>query len=132
MGPILSTSRFVIDTNIIIDYLRGREQAISFFKSLDPSTDLLISTITVTELYAGVKNQKEEQLLNAFLQDFKVNAIDQTIAQKGGLIKNKYGPTHGVGIADAVIAATAIDENAKLITLNLKHFPMVERKESPY
>ncbi len=132
MGPILNSNRLVIDTNIIIDYLRGKEQAISFFKDLDPSTDLLISTITVAELYAGVKNQEEEQLLHAFLQDFKVIALDQTIAQKGGLIKNKYNPSHGIGIADAVIAATALVQKAKLLTLNVKHFPMVDLKEAPY
>lgn len=128
MGSIFSTNRLLIDTNIIIDYLRGKEQAIAFFKHIPDDSPLLLSTITVTELYAGV----EEQLLHAFLQDFKIITVDHAIARKGGLIKNDYGPSHGIGIADAVIAATTLAYKAKLITLNEKHFPMVESKEAPY
>lgn len=132
MGSILNTSNFLIDTNIIIDYLRGRTQSITFFKTLQSQANLLTSTITVTELYAGVKTQKEEKLLNNFLQNYHIIDVDHAIARKGGLIKKRYGPSHGIGIADAVIAATALEQDAKLITLNLKHFPMITLKEAPY
>jgi predicted nucleic acid-binding protein len=132
MGSVLKSSRRLIDTNIIIDFLRGRSEAVSYFNSIPSNTELLISTITVTELFAGVANEREEEQLNEFLQRYQAIAVDQHLARKGGLIKNGYGPSHGIGIADSVIAATAIDKNAKLITLNLKHFPMVKKKESPY
>ncbi len=128
----MKSNRRLIDTNVIIDFLRGYPEAKTYFGAIPDKTELLISTITVTELYAGVANQEEEEQLKEFLQEYQIIAVDHILAKKGGLIKKEFWPSHGVGIADAVIAATAIKENAKLITLNLKHFPMVERKESPY
>lgn len=128
----MNSQRLLLDTNVIIDFLRGLSESITYFSSIPAETELLISTITVTELYAGVADEKEERLLKDFLQGYQIISVDHILARKGGLIKNKFWPSHGVGIADAVIAATAISNNAKLITLNLKHFPMVERKESPY
>ncbi|MBM4294349.1 MAG: type II toxin-antitoxin system VapC family toxin [Deltaproteobacteria bacterium] len=52
--------------------------------------------------------------------------VDAEIAQKGGLYRRDYGPSHGVGLADALIAATAELHQARLVTLNPRHFPMVE------
>ncbi len=51
--------------------------------------------------------------------------------RKGGLYRRDYGPSHGVGLADALIAATAELHQAKFVTLNARHFPMVE-VEVPY
>ncbi|MFZ3115096.1 MAG: PIN domain-containing protein [Syntrophales bacterium] len=45
---------------------------------------------------------------------------------KAGLYRRQYGPSHGVGLADALIAATAEANDAKVATLNKTHFPMIE------
>jgi len=50
--------------------------------------------------------------------------IDTEIGKAGGLCKRDYGKSHGVGLADAILAATAEAENAELKTLNIKHYPM--------
>lgn len=42
------------------------------------------------------------------------------------------GKTHGVGLADALIAATSTNERAGLRTFNLKHFPMLNDVKPPY
>lgn len=48
------------------------------------------------------------------------------IAKAGGLYKSKFGQSHGVGLADAILAATAEAENAELKTLNTKYYPMLK------
>ena len=44
----------------------------------------------------------------------------------GGLYRRDYGQSHGTGLADALIAATAEENGATLVTFNQRHFPMVE------
>jgi predicted nucleic acid-binding protein len=48
------------------------------------------------------------------------------VAQLGGLYRREYRASHGTGIADALIAATAEDSGAGLVSFNRRHFPMVE------
>ncbi len=122
--------KLLIDTNVLIDFLRGHEKATEFLASNKDS--LLISTITVAELYSGLKGKEEEGLLQELLNSLQIIPVSSSIAQQGGLYKNEYQRSHGVGIADAVIAATAVQEDAKFITLNTKHFPMLEEISSPY
>lgn len=126
----MNEQKLLLDTNILINFLRGRTEAIHFLNQ--PDISFIISTITVAELYSSVKGKNEEKSIEDILQTLNVIPVTSSIAQKGGLIKNEYWKSHRVGIADAVIAATAIEENAKLITLNLKHFPTLEFKTAPY
>ena len=58
--------------------------------------------------------------------------VTQAIAQSGGLLKRDFGKSHGVGLADAIVAATAQAENAELKTLNTKHYPMAKGLRPAY
>lgn len=122
--------RLLIDTDVSIDYLRGKVQAVDFLENLTEL--LLMSGITVAELYAGVREGKERTALENFIRAFEVVPIDEKIATLGGLYRRDYGKSHGVGLADALIAATAEIKQAKLVTLNQKHFPMVTGLIVPY
>ena len=73
----------LIDTDILIDYLRGQAAAVSYLESL--AEPLLISAITVAELYAGVGEGTERQALESFVTAFHVVMIDEMIAERGGL-----------------------------------------------
>jgi hypothetical protein len=124
------TRRLLIDTDVRIDYLRGRAEAVSYLESLTES--LLISAITVAELYAGVREGAERIALEQFLSVFNVIPVDDVIAANGGLIRRDYGKSHGVGLADAIIASTAEFRKADLVTLNKKHFPTLSNVVTPY
>ena len=63
---------------------------------------------------------------------FRVVPVGFDIAKLGGLYKRDYGRSHGVGIADAIVAATATLEDAELKTLNVKHYPMLKGIEPAY
>ncbi len=121
--------RLLLDTDVLVDYLRGRRKAAAYLEGRPEH--LIISAITVAELYAGVREGEESQKLTQFLGAFEIIPLDAAIAQKGGLYRRDYGPGHGVGLADALIAATAALQQARLVTLNAKHFPMLE-VEVPY
>ena len=118
------TDRLLLDTDVLIDYLRGNDNAIRFLENLQEQ--LCVSVITVAELYAGIRNKKEQRVIEKFLSAFDVLPIDKGIAIKGGLFRKEYGPSHGVGLADALIASTAESRQARLATLNHRHFPMIE------
>ena len=123
----------LVDTDVLIDFLRGREQAVSF---IDLESDrIILSSIVVAELYAGVRGGKgdtEQSTLERFLSLFRVVHVTAAIARLGGLYKRDYGRSHGISLADAVVAATATLENAELKTLNVKHYPMFNAIEPAY
>ena len=123
-------SGLLIDTSILVDYLRDKKKAKVFLERQDQP--LMISSITVAELYAGVREGKERVLLDEFLQAFQIIVVDLEIANQGGLYRRDYGKSHGVGLLDAIIAASANKMKAILVTLNKKHFPMLKHIKVPY
>lgn len=129
-GACLSAMPALLDTDVIIEYLRGRSRAVEFIEGLEE--DLLLSAMTVAELFAGLKGADEERALDDFLQAFEVVPITERIARKGGLLRRDFGPRHGTGLADAIVAATAQESKARLFTFNLRHYPMLDLVEAPY
>jgi len=123
-------SPLLLDTDILIDYLRGQPDAIAFLKKTRRS--LHVSAVTVAELHVGVREGPERQVLGRFLGLFEVVAITPDIARQGGLWRRDYGRSHGTGLMDALIAASAEMSGCTLATLNKKHFPMLETVLVPY
>ena len=77
-------------------------------------------------------NLSEQAVLDDFVSLFRIVPVSVNIAKAGGLYKRDYGKSHGVGLADAVLAATAEAENAELKTLNTKHYPMFKGLKPAY
>ena len=123
-------SRFLLDTDILIEYIRDRGQAVEFVDNLEG--ELLVSAATVAELYAGTRNDAEQQRLDDLISAFSFIPVDKTIAKQGGQYRYQYGKSHGTGLMDALIAATAEAEGATLITFNQRHFPMITNLQVPY
>ncbi len=123
-------SGILIDTDVLIDFLRGVEAAKAFIASLPEQA--YISAITVAELHVGVRNGKERAALTEFLDTLETIALDAELASEGGLLRRDYGKSHGVGLNDALIAATALKNRLQLVTLNSKQYPMVKNLAAPY
>lgn len=119
----------LIDTDVVVDFLRGYDEAVAYLKGL--SGEVALSSIAVAELYAGVRDDEREKL-DEFISLFPVLPITSEIAKNGGLLKRDYHRSHGVGLADALMAATAIEQKAELKTLNTKHYPMFKGLKPPY
>ncbi len=75
--------RLLFDTDILIEYLRDRFPAVEY---LEKRTELtFISTITVAELFTGVRTREEEQAIDEFLLTFEVLPVTAEIGKQGGL-----------------------------------------------
>ena len=120
----------LIDTDIMVDFLRGHPKAVAIVQT--SSNRIILSSIIVAELYAGVRGNDELTTLDNLISLFRVIPVSPFIAKTGGLYKRDYAKSHGVGLADAIIAATADSENAELKTLNTKHYPMFKGLTPPY
>jgi predicted nucleic acid-binding protein len=120
----------VVNTDVLIDYLRDQPEAVAFLEGTEQP--LAISVITVAELFAGVRDGEERRRLDALVEAFAVLALDRPPAQRAGLWRRQYGPSHGTGLADALIAASAEAARATLVTLNRRHFPLLAEVLVPY
>ena len=124
------TDSLLVDTDVLIDYLRGRTEAVEFLQS--SSANLRISAVTIAELYVGVREGREFEVLERFIGLFEVVPVTPELAKKAGLWRRDYGKSHGTGLMDAMIAACAETSASCLVTLNQKHFPMLNDVLIPY
>lgn len=115
----------LIDSDIVIEVLRGRDQAIlaQWSALADSHSPILVSPITIAEIGAGALPH-ESQAISRFFAPLTCVAIDQKIGQLAGEYLRQYGKSHNLKIADALIAASAAQNQAALWTRNRKHYPM--------
>lgn len=114
----------MFDTNILIDHLKGQREASLLLKQcFDSNIRLACSVITRIELLSGMRVGEESQI-DYFLSAFDKVDVNDEIAKTAGQYMREYRKSHGINIADAIIAASALSLKAKLYTLNAKHFPM--------
>lgn len=127
------SAQILVDTDILIDYLRRHPKAVRFVT--EHADDIILSAMSVAELFAGVRGEShepEQLALRDFLDLFAIVPVTEGIAKTGGIYRRDYGASHGVGLADAIIAATAHASGAALRTLNVRHYPMFPRIEPAY
>ncbi len=128
----MAINRYLLDSDILIEHLRGKQQALQSIAELNVEGELLVSVITVAELFTGVRNERDEKAINSLLHLARIIPIDEPIARRGGMIRNQYQQSHGMSLADALIAATIEAEEATLVTFNQRHFPMITNLLVPY
>jgi len=127
---LIMAGSILLDTDVLVDFFRGYSKAVAFVNA--HSDRIILSSIVVAELYAGVKGDAEQAALENFVSLFRVVPVSVEIAKAGGLYKRDYGKSHGVGLADTILAATSESENAELKTLNTKHYPMLKGLKPAY
>ena len=118
----------LVDTDIAIDFLRRRNYAQKQLEHWAEEGLLAISTLTHLEIYQGMK-AGEERATNAFLDGLVSVAVDVPIARRAGTMLGELrSKGMAIGIADAIIAATALQINAPLLTNNVEHYPFLNLK----
>ena len=117
----------LLDTDVLIDYLRKHPKAAAVFDKLPD--DCAVCAMSVAELHASVREGAERDALNTLLSSFTLVEVTAEIAAQGGLLRRDWGKSHGVGLNDALIAATALHTGRVLLSLNGKHFPMLGRDQ---
>ena len=122
--------KLLVDTDIIIDYLKGVKPARDLFRSGD--LDIYCSVLSKKELLSveGLGDSERKKIVG-LLSKIKVLKIDNDINKKYSSLIVKYSERQE-SIVDYIIAATAWAKNLPLLTRNLKHFEHVEEiKLSP-
>ena len=109
----------LIDTNLLIDYLKGGNTILS---DLLEKEELAICGIIIAELLHGVNSKKEQQLIEDAIEDFELLPIEDTIWHSVGNNLNKLRKNGlNVPFQDAILATLCINNNIKIAT-NDSHF----------
>ena len=119
-------SSYLLDTDIIIWYLRGREETYKIMQDIQGAGVPFCSSLSVTEVVLGMK-KNEENMTRDFLNSLEVIPVGRQEGWSAGELIRKYqsqGTT--MDFIDAIIAATCIIHNLILVTYNSKHFAIKE------
>jgi len=126
-------TRFLVDTDIIINYLKGGENARNFLmRIIDESVLGFFSVITEAELLSGSRNADDECAIYSILDCMEAIEVERNIAVTAGKFRQKYYTTYRTELPDAIIAATAAEYELILATANEKHFNMFKEIEAEY
>ena len=118
----------IVDTDVIIWYMRGNERARTILEKL---TTFSISVISNMELIQGMRNKTELRELRKAFNEWRVNVvfINEIISAKALFLMEKHYLAHSLMLADALIAATAASCGMPLLTGNTKHYRMITDME---
>ena len=113
------------DTDIIIEFYRNNPDIISELKNIGQE-NIAVSTITAGELIYGALNKKELNQIKKDIKNLTVLYIDKKTCDIFLDIMGKYVLSHKLALPDGFIAASALENDVKLYTLNLKDYRFIE------
>jgi len=116
--------KIVLDTNILIEILKGNPETVTKVQSFD--NELCISAITVMELFYGAINKAEVKKLENFVLLFTVIHPNENISRKAINLVKQYAKSHTLDIPDSIIASTALTLECELFTYNTKDFKYID------
>ena len=117
-------SGVLLDSDVVIEILRGRREVVEAAERLVASgVPTYCTPITWAEVFAGIK-PGEEAATQAFFEARGEVALDSAAGRRSGTYLARYGRSHGVTLADALIAAAASIAGLRLWTRNKRHYPM--------
>ena len=115
----------LVDTDVLIWYLRGNEKA---YKAIETLESFSISVVTYMELVQGMRNKKELNSLRQALHAWncKILYITEEISAKAMFAVEQHFLSHSMQLADALICSTAIAHGLPLLTGNDKHYKIMK------
>ena len=116
-------SRYLLDTDVMIDVSRGNADAALFVDSLG---DAAISIITAQELMVGARDKRDRAGIDSLIPTFPVEHIDAAIGLRAYDVLKRHAKSDGLRTFDSLIAATAMVPGLVLASRNRKHFAMIE------
>ena len=117
---------YLLDSGILIRHLRNRFGYHMLVKRLNSAGDLYISAFTRVEVLRGMREHERERTFT-LLDGFTTHPVDCATADRAGELLRAW-QSRGIilGGPDAIIAASALQVSAALVTTNARHFPMPE------
>ncbi|MCO6493347.1 MAG: type II toxin-antitoxin system VapC family toxin [Phaeodactylibacter sp.] len=112
------------DTNIFIHAFNGSAQTIEELNQIGHE-NIALSTITVMELFQGMGNKRELEIMKKKIRYYDFIEIDIPVSKLALELVEQFNLSHGLKIPDAIIAATAVVHQIELHTYNVKDFRFV-------
>lgn len=121
----------LFDSTILIAHLRGDARATDLL--LDAAGEgALASVVSRAEIEGGMSSGERLDVSRLF-DGLRLLPVTDAVARRAGRHLRRFRRTHpGIDLADYLIAATAEEEGAELVTLNVKHFPMLKGLRPPW
>jgi predicted nucleic acid-binding protein len=118
----------LFDTDIFIWAQRGNEKAA---KLMETEEERSLSILTYMELLQCAKNKNQQKYIKDFLKtfDFVVLPLTENIGHRASIYIEKYALADGLRSGDAIVAATAVENNLPLASSNVKHFKMIKEMQ---
>ena len=115
----------LVDTDVLIWNLCGNERAATF---LDEQPGFFVSAVSYMELLQGLRDKLELRELRQAIRfwDARIVQIDEEISARAMFLVEEYALSHGMQMADALIAATAVALGVSLVTANDRHYRHIE------
>lgn len=122
----------LVDTSVLVDYLRGHKGAAGLLEQERADAPLHASEITRLEILARMRTPEEDGT-RSLLSTLVWHPVDAEVAEEAGSLGRRWLPSHhAIDSADLAIAATAIRTGSRLLTRNVRHFPMFTDLHAPY
>ena len=122
----------LVDTSVLIDYLRGHQGAADLLEQERAAAPLHASEITRLEILAGMRTAEEDGT-RSLVSTLIWHPVDAEVAEEAGSLGRRWLPSHhSIDSADLAIAATAIRLGVRLLTRNVRRFPMFTDLHAPY
>ena len=115
----------VVDTDILIDAGRGVGEAVTCLTNIEQQSSLAASVITQMELFIGCRDKAELRQVEKFLRRFLLLKLTEPASDAAVDLLRQYRLSHGLLIADSLIAATALVHNAPLISKNQRDYQFI-------
>ena len=111
----------LVDTDVLIWYMRGNTKARTAIKKLAQPA---YSLVTHMELVQGSRNKEEQAAIRRFfdIREFTALPVSAIISQRALFLMEEWCLSHGLLMADALIAATALEHGLTVLTGNVKHY----------
>ena len=119
----MGMAKYLIDTTLLVDHLRGDLRSYSFLKQNRPA----ISHVTVAELVQGTSSKVSLKFVDQAIKDLETIPISESISSQALKFQKNFFHSHNLQLLDALIAATAIENKLTLVTANTKHFSFIKR-----
>lgn len=116
----------LFDTDILIWIQRGSRKAA---RLVDRATSRNISVYSYMELMQSAQNGDQHRQTKDFLKSlgFVLIPLSENIGHRAAIYIEEYTLSHGLRAGDAIIAATAVENNLLLVSSNRKHFSPIKK-----
>ena len=122
----------LVDTSVLIDYLRGHQDAAELLEYERAAAPLHASEMTRLEILAGMRSAEEDGT-RSLLSTLVWHPVDAEVAEEAGSLGRRWLPSHHtIDSADLAIAATPIRTGSRLLTRHVRHFFIVKDLHATY